>query len=38
MTKEKVVIEAETRIGQGMFVKIDIADFEVVDAMNNSDR
>lgn len=38
MTKEKVVIEAETRIGQGMFVKIDIADFEVVESMNNSDR
>lgn len=38
MTKEKVVIEPETRIGQGMFVKIDIADFEVVETMWNSDR
>jgi dUTPase len=33
MTKEQVVIEPETRIGQGMFVKIDIADFELVETM-----
>jgi len=33
MTKEKVVIEAETRIGQGMFVKIEKANFELVESM-----
>ena len=38
MTKERVVIEAWTRIGQWMFVRIDKADFEVVDNMDNEDR
>ena len=38
MTKEKVIIDAETRIWQWMFVKIEKANFELVDFMNNSDR
>lgn len=38
MTKEKVVIEAWTRIGQWMFVRIDRADFELVETMWNQDR
>ncbi|MDD4151830.1 MAG: dUTP diphosphatase, partial [Candidatus Gracilibacteria bacterium] len=38
MTKEKQIIEVGTRIGQGVFVKIEIADFEVVETMGNNDR
>ncbi|MCP4523150.1 MAG: dUTP diphosphatase [Candidatus Gracilibacteria bacterium] len=38
MSKEVQVIEKGTRIGQGVFVKIAIADFEVVDSMNNESR
>jgi dUTP pyrophosphatase len=38
MRKEPVTIEAGTRIGQGMFVKIERAEFEMVESMNNADR
>ncbi len=38
MTKEIQVIEAGTRIGQWVFVKIERAEFELVETMNNSDR
>lgn len=38
MRKEKVFIEAWTRIWQWMFTKIEKADFEVVESMNNQDR
>lgn len=33
MKKESVTIPAGTRIGQGMFVKIERADFELVESM-----
>ena len=38
MRKEPITIEAGTRIGQGMFVKIERAEFEMVESMNNADR
>ncbi len=38
MRKESVTIEKGERIGQGVFVKIERADFELVEAMNNVDR
>jgi len=38
MRKEPVTIEKGERIGQGVFVKIERADFELVETMNNSDR
>ncbi|QFR38975.1 dUTP diphosphatase [Candidatus Gracilibacteria bacterium 28_42_T64] len=38
MIKEKVIIEKGTRIGQGLFSKIERADFELVESMNNQDR
>jgi len=38
MSWKKQVIEDWTRIGQWMFVSIGIAEFEVVDSMNNKDR
>lgn len=38
MTKERVEIEAGTRIWQWMFLKVEKADFEVLPNMNNSDR
>ena len=38
MSWKKQVIEDWTRIGQWMFVSIEIAEFEVVDSMNNKDR
>ncbi|EKD66697.1 MAG: putative dUTP diphosphatase [uncultured bacterium (gcode 4)] len=38
MRSESVTLEAGTRVGQWMFVKIDIADFEVVETMWNKDR
>jgi dUTPase len=38
MTKETQVIEAGTRIWQWVFVKIEKAEFELVETMNNSDR
>ncbi len=38
MTDKKVVIEKWTRIGQWMFVKIEKADFEVVESMKKNSR
>lgn len=38
MKNEEVIIEAGTRIGQGMFVKIEQAEFKVVESMGNDDR
>jgi dUTP pyrophosphatase len=38
MWKEKVKIEAGTRIGQWLFVKVWIAEFEVVEKMENETR
>ena len=38
MGKDPITIEKGTRIGQGMFVKIEKVTFEVVDSMNNKDR
>lgn len=38
MTDKKVVIEKWTRIGQWMFVKIEKADFEVVESMEKNSR
>jgi dUTP pyrophosphatase len=38
VSKEKVVIEAGTRIGQWVFVQVWIADFEVVDDLKNENR
>jgi dUTPase len=38
MRKEAVTIEAGTRIGQWMFVKIEQGEFEIVETMNNQDR
>lgn len=38
MTKERKVIEAWTRIWQGIFLKIEIADFELIETMWNNDR
>lgn len=35
MTKETQVVEKGTRIGQGVFVKVGIAEFEVVEKMGN---
>lgn len=38
MRKEPVVIEKGERIGQGMFIKIEKPDFELVENMGGSDR
>ena len=38
MSWKKQFIEAWTRIGQGVFVKIERAEFEVVDTMDNDSR
>ena len=38
MTDKEAKIEAWTRIGQGMFVKIWLAEFELVDDLENKDR
>jgi len=38
MRKEPVVIEKGERIGQGMFVKIEKTEFELVDTMGATDR
>ena len=38
MRKEKVIIEAGERIGQGMFVKIEKPEFIEVDTMHRADR
>jgi dUTPase len=38
MRSESVTLEVGTRVWQWMFVKIDIADFEVVETMWNKDR
>ena len=38
MRKERVVIEKWTRIGQWLFSKIERAEFEWVESMNNEDR
>lgn len=38
MSKERQVIEAWTRIWQWMFLKVEIADFELVETMGNNDR
>ncbi|MFZ4461329.1 MAG: dUTP diphosphatase [Patescibacteria group bacterium] len=38
MRKEPVTIEKGERIGQGVFVKIERADFELVETMDNTDR
>lgn len=38
MRKEPTTITAGERIGQGVFVKIERAEFEEVDAMNSVDR
>ena len=38
MSGKRQVIEAETRIGQWVFVKIERAEFKLVDSMNNSNR
>ncbi len=38
MSKETQTIEAGTRIWQWVFVKIERADFELVETMNNNDR
>ena len=38
MSWKKQFIEAWTRIGQWVFVKIERAEFEVVDTMNNDSR
>jgi dUTP pyrophosphatase len=35
---EPVTVEKGARIGQGMFLKVERADFEVVAAMGNADR
>jgi dUTP pyrophosphatase len=38
MRNEPVTVEAGTRIGQGMFVKIEKVEFSVVETMNKADR
>jgi len=38
MRKEEVVIKKWERIGQGMFVKIEKPEFELVESMNSSNR
>lgn len=38
MKKEEVTIKKWERIGQGMFVKIEKPEFQIVDKMDNSDR
>ena len=38
MRKEAITIEKGERIGQGTFVKIDRAEFELVESMGNADR
>lgn len=38
MSKETQTLEAGTRIGQWVFVKIEKADFELVETMGNTDR
>ncbi|MDD3303180.1 MAG: dUTP diphosphatase [Candidatus Gracilibacteria bacterium] len=38
LSGKKQVLEAGTRIGQGVFVKIETPEFEIVDCMNNCDR
>lgn len=38
MHSESVTIPAGERIGQGVFVKIETAEFEEVETMNNDDR
>jgi len=38
MRQEPVTIEAGTRIGQGMFLKIEKPEFEIVESMANADR
>lgn len=38
MRKEPVVIEKGERIGQGMFIKIEKPDFELVENMGGADR
>jgi dUTP pyrophosphatase len=38
MRKEEVVIKKGERIGQGMFVKIEKPEFQLVDRMNAADR
>ena len=38
MRKTEVVIEKGERIGQGMFVKIEKPEFELVESMGNADR
>jgi dUTP pyrophosphatase len=38
MRKEPVTIQKGERIGQGIFVKIERAEFELVESMGNADR
>lgn len=38
MSKEVQFIEKGTRIGQWVFVKVEIADFEIVESMSNESR
>lgn len=38
MRKEEVVVKAGERIGQGMFVKIEKPEFELVASMGGTDR
>ena len=38
MKKEEVIIKKWERIGQGMFVKIEKPEFQIVNKMDNSDR
>lgn len=38
MRKEEVVVKKGERIGQGMFVKIEKPEFELVESMNVADR
>ncbi len=38
LRKEPVTVEKGTRIGQGMFVRVSIAEFEAVATMGNKDR
>lgn len=38
MSKKTQIIEKGTRIGQWVFIKVEQADFELVDKMENKDR
>jgi dUTP pyrophosphatase len=38
LTDKEVVVEKGERLGQGVFIKIDLAEWEETDTMNNNNR